>query len=61
MKPKISIIIPIYNVEKYLCDTMNSVITQSLEDIEIICVDDCSTDTSLKILESYSKQQFTTF
>lgn len=49
MKPKISIIIPVYNVEKYLCDTMNSVITQSLEDIEIICVDDCSTDTSLKI------------
>lgn len=56
MKPKISIIIPVYNVEKYLCDTMNSVITQSLEDIEIICVDDCSTDNSLKILETYSKK-----
>lgn len=56
MKPKISIIIPVYNVEKYLCDTMNSIITQSLEDIEIICVDDCSTDNSLKILEAYSKK-----
>ena len=56
MKPKISIIIPVYNVEKYLCDTINSVVTQSLEDIEIICVDDCSTDNSLKILQEYSQK-----
>ncbi len=51
---KISIIIPIYNVEKYLQQCLESVINQTLEDIEIICVNDGSTDGSQKILEEYS-------
>lgn len=51
--PKISIIIPIYNSEKYLKKCLDSVINQTLEDIEIICIDDCSTDNSRKILEEY--------
>lgn len=51
--PKISIIVPVYNSEKYLKDCLDSCISQTLSDIEIICVDDCSTDNSLEILEEY--------
>ena len=51
--PKISILIPIYNVEKYLQDCLESVIHQTERDIEIICVDDASVDGSLKILQEY--------
>lgn len=53
--PKVSIIIPVYNTEKYLKDCLNSVISQTLRDIEIICIDDGSTDNSLAILKEYSK------
>ncbi len=55
MQPKVSIIIPVYNVEKYLADCLNSVINQTLENIEIICVEDGSTDNSKKILAEYEK------
>ena len=51
---KISIIIPVYNVEKYLPSCLNSCINQTLYDIEIICVNDGSTDNSLGILEQYA-------
>lgn len=54
--PKISIIIPVYNVEKYLRECLESCINQTLEDIEIICVDDCSPDNSIKILEEYQQK-----
>ena len=50
----ISVIIPIYNVEKYLKVCLNSVINQTFKDIEIICADDGSTDNSLKILREYA-------
>ena len=52
---KISVIIPIYNAEKYLNECLDSICTQTLNDIEIICVNDGSTDSSLKILEEYEK------
>ncbi len=52
--PKVSIIIPVYNVEKYLRECMESVVNQTLQDIEIVCINDGSTDGSLKILEEYS-------
>ena len=52
--PKVSVVIPVYNVEKFLKECLNSIINQSLEDIEIICVDDGSTDNSPKILKEYS-------
>lgn len=55
-KPKISIIIPVYNVEKYLAECLDSCINQTLEDIEIICVDDCSPDNSIKILKEYQQK-----
>ena len=54
--PKVSIIIPVYNVEKYLHQCMDSIINQTLKDIEIICVDDGSTDNSLKILKEYAQK-----
>ncbi len=53
---KISIIIPVYNVEKYLEECLDSIINQIYENIEIICVNDCSTDNSEKILTSYAKK-----
>lgn len=49
----VSIIVPVYNVEKYLKKCMDSLINQSLNDIEIICVNDGSTDSSRLILEEY--------
>lgn len=51
---KVSIIIPVYNTEKYLHRCMDSVIGQTLCDIEIICVDDGSTDGSLHVLKQYA-------
>ena len=45
MKPKISIIVPIYNVEKYLSRCLESLLNQSFKDIEIIAINDGSTDS----------------
>ena len=52
--PKVSIVVPIYNVEKYLNECLLSLKKQTLDDIEIICVDDGSTDTSLKICRDFA-------
>lgn len=54
--PKISIIIAVYNVQNYLKQCLDSLVNQTLEDIEIICVNDGSTDNSLAILEEYAKK-----
>ena len=51
--PKVSIVVPIYNVEKYLRQCLDSIIHQTLKDIEIICVDDGSTDSSPEIIREY--------
>ena len=53
---KVSIIIPIYNVEKYLRRCLDSIINQTYKNLEIICVNDGSTDGSAHILESYAKK-----
>jgi len=53
--PKVSVIIPIYNSERYLRQCIDSLIHQTLLDIEIICVDDGSTDASLNILHEYQQ------
>lgn len=54
--PKISVIIPVYNTEEYLRECLDSVVNQTLKEIEIICVDDGSTDSSLEILKEYAKK-----
>lgn len=51
--PKVSVIVPVYNVEKYLRECLDSLRNQTLTDIEIICVDDGSTDSSFEIMEEY--------
>lgn len=52
--PAISAVIPVYNVEKYLADCLDSILKQSFTDFEIVCVNDGSTDSSLDILEKYA-------
>ncbi len=52
--PQVSIIVPIYNVEKHLCECVDSIINQTLKDIEIILVDDGSPDNSGKIADEYA-------
>lgn len=54
--PKVSVIIPVYNVEKYLDDCLENVVNQTLQDIEIICVNDGSTDNSLEVLQKYESE-----
>lgn len=54
--PNISVIIPVYNTEKYLKDCLDSVTNQSLKNIEIICINDGSTDNSSSILKSYAEK-----
>lgn len=53
---KVSVIIPVYNVEKYLEQCLSTVANQTLKEIEIICVDDGSTDSSLKIANSFAEK-----
>ncbi len=53
---KISIIIPVYNVERYLRECLDSILNQSLADLEIILINDGSTDSSLNILEEYAEK-----
>ena len=53
---KVSVIIPVYNVEKYLRQNLESVANQTLKDIEIICVDDGSTDSSFEIVKEFAEK-----
>lgn len=52
--PKVSILFPIYNVELYLREAIDSLLDQTFTDFELICLDDCSPDNSAEILDSYS-------
>ena len=53
-QPKVSVIVPIYNVEPYLRECLDSIVNQSLNEIEIICVNDGSKDNSLAIMQEYA-------
>lgn len=57
-KPKVSIIVPVYKVEKYLRRSMDSLVNQTLDGVEIICINDGSPDNCLSILKEY-KQKYT--
>ena len=54
-KPKISVIMPVYNVERYVSKSIESIINQSFNDFELIIVNDGSTDNSKEIIEKYAK------
>lgn len=56
MEYKISVIIPVYNVEKYIDDCMKSILHQTLSEVEIICVDDGGTDSSISIIKKYQEK-----
>ena len=52
--PKISVIVPIYNVEAYVAECLESLVKQTLTDIEIVCVDDCGKDRSMQTVQEYA-------
>ena len=54
--PKISVIIPVYNVEKYLRECLDSVVNQTFRNLEILCINDGSTDGSPAILDEYARK-----
>lgn len=56
MSKKVSIIIPVHNAQNYLSECLDSLVNQTLKDIEIICVDDYSSDDSVRIVKEYAKK-----
>ena len=54
--PAISVIIPMYNAEKYIGECLDSILAQTFQDFEVIVVDDCSTDNSAAVVESYAEK-----
>ena len=54
---KVSVVIPVYNVEQYLPACLDSVLGQTLKDIEVIAIDDASPDGSAAILEEYARKE----
>ena len=56
MTPKVSIIVPIYNAGKFLEKCLDTLVNQTLKDIEIILIDDGSTDDSLNVIKNYAKK-----
>lgn len=57
MKDLVSIIIPVYNAEKFLDDTINTVLNQTYQNFEVIFVNDCSTDKSINIIKKYNDKR----
>ena len=55
--PAVSVIIPIYNAEKYIEQCLKSLLNQTLKNFEVIVIDDCSTDNSAKIVEKFMDLQ----
>ena len=52
--PRVSILMPVYNVAPYLREAMDSILNQTFEDFELIILDDCSPDNSTEILDTYT-------
>ena len=56
---KVSIIVPVYNAEKYLDRSIKSLLEQTYDNLEIILIDDCSTDNSKKVIQKYDRRCYT--
>jgi glycosyltransferase involved in cell wall biosynthesis len=61
MMPEISVIVPVYNTAEFLEQCLDTIINQTFKNIEIMCVDDGSTDSSLKILQKYAERDARVF
>ncbi len=55
-QPKLSVVIPVYNVERYLKECLDSVLSQRLDSFEVLCIEDCSTDNSRAVLSQYAEK-----
>ena len=55
-QPKVSIVVAVHNVEKYVGECMESLINQTMQEIEIICIDDCGKDNSMQIVEQFAQR-----
>jgi glycosyltransferase involved in cell wall biosynthesis len=51
--PDVSIVLPIYNVEKYIKKCLESITAQNFKNFEVLCIDDCGTDNSIKITQEF--------
>ena len=51
--PKVSVIIPLFNAAKYIPQTLETLLNQTMKDFEVVVVDDCSTDNSVEVVESF--------
>ena len=54
--PLLTVLMPVYNAEKFLAESINSILSQTYSDFELLILDDGSTDNSLKIIEAYAKE-----
>lgn len=54
---RVTVVIPVFNSETFLCQCLDSVLQQTLQEIEVICIDDCSSDRSAEILAEYQKKR----
>ena len=55
--PAVSVVIPMYNAEKFIGACLESIFAQNFKDFEVIVVDDCSTDNSVAVVENYLKKK----
>jgi glycosyltransferase involved in cell wall biosynthesis len=61
MKPYFTVIIPLFNKEKFILNTIDSVLKQSFENFEVLIVEDCSTDTSLEVISTIKSEKVKLF